>query len=174
MSGLALFDLDNTLIDRDHAFHQWAVQFLATRNIDPVELPWLVSVDGDGKVSRPVFFGALKARYGLPESEESLVVAYQKEAPAFYRPDRAILDALRTLRSAGWKTAVITNGPASQERKIRSAGLEVALDAWCISGVEGVAKPARRIFEVAATRSGTSLKGWMVGDTPEIDIRGWN
>jgi FMN phosphatase YigB (HAD superfamily) len=67
---------------------------------------------------------------------------------------------------------VITNGPASQANKIRSAGLDVVLDAWCISGVEGVAKPERRIFEEAARRCGAHLEGWMVGDTPDIDIQG--
>jgi FMN phosphatase YigB (HAD superfamily) len=172
MNGIVLFDLDNTLIDRDRAFHQWARQFLATRNLDPAELPWLVSVDADGKASRPAFFRALKARFELPESEESLVVAYRDDAPGFYQPEPAILAGLQALRSAGWGTGVITNGPASQANKIRSAGLDGVLDAWCISGVEGVAKPERRIFEEAARRCGTVLGGWMVGDTADIDILG--
>jgi HAD superfamily hydrolase (TIGR01509 family) len=172
VNGVVLFDLDNTLIDRDRAFDQWAGQFLATRNLDPAELSWLVSADEDGKAPRHVFFAAVKARYGLPDSEESLVGAYQKESPAFYQPDPALLDALQALRSAGWKIAVVTNGPDSQENKIRSAGLDAVLDAWCMSEVEGVAKPERRIFEEAARRSGTSLEGWMVGDTPEADIQG--
>jgi HAD superfamily hydrolase (TIGR01549 family) len=172
VSGIVLFDLDNTLIDRDRAFRRWAAQFLARRNLDPDELSWLVSADDDGKASRQAFFGALKARYGLPESQDALVLSYQEESPGFYQPEPPILGAVQALRSAGWKTAVITNGPASQENKIRSAGLDVVLDAWCISGVEGVAKPERRIFEEAARRSGADLEGWMVGDTPEIDIQG--
>jgi HAD superfamily hydrolase (TIGR01549 family) len=172
MNGVVLFDLDNTLIDRERAFHQWARQFVTTRNLDPAELSWIVSVDADGKASRPAFFGALKARFKLSESEESLVVTYQEEVPGFYEPEPAILAALQALRSAGWRTGVITNGPASQANKIRSAGLDVVLDAWCISGVEGVAKPERRIFEEAARRCGAHLEGWMVGDTPDIDIQG--
>jgi HAD superfamily hydrolase (TIGR01549 family) len=172
VKGVVLFDLDNTLIDRDRAFHQWAREFLATRNLDPGELSWLMSVDADGKASRPVFFAALKARYGLPESEESLVDAYREDVPGFSRPEPAVLDSLRALQTAGWKTGLITNGPASQANKIRSAGLDLVLDAWCISEVERVAKPDRRIFEETARRCGAPLEGWMVGDTPEIDIRG--
>ena len=172
MAGVVLFDLDNTLIDREHAFRQWARRFLGTRGLETAEMSWLVSVDADGKASRPAFFGAVKARYGLPESEESLVADYQEEAPGFYRPEPAVLAALQALRLAHWRVAVITNGPASQEEKIRSAGLDSVLDAWCISGIEGVAKPHRMIFEEAARRAGGRLEGWMVGDTPEIDISG--
>jgi FMN phosphatase YigB (HAD superfamily) len=172
MAGVVLFDLDNTLIDRDRAFREWAQEFLAARHLDPGELSWLVSVDDDGKATRHAFFAALKARYGLPESEDALVATYREEAPGFYRPEPAILAALRALRSTGWRVGVVTNGPATQENKIRSAGLDVVLDAWCISGVEGVAKPHRRIFETAARRCGALLEGWMVGDTPEIDIQG--
>ena len=58
--------------------------------------------------------------------------------------------------------------------QIRSAGLDEVLDAWCISGLEGVAKPDRLIFEEAAKRCGAPLEGWMVGDTPEIDVLGGN
>jgi len=172
VAGVVLVDLDNTLIDRERAFRQWARQFLVARRLDPAELSWLLFVDADGKAARPAFFGALKARYGLPETEASLVAAYQEEAPGFYRPEPAILAGLQALRAAHWKTAVVTNGPVTQEQKIRSAGLDGVLDAWCISGVEGVAKPQRSIFEEAARRAGAPLQGWMVGDTPEIDIQG--
>ncbi|MGH9204990.1 MAG: HAD family hydrolase [Acidimicrobiales bacterium] len=172
MAGIVLFDLDNTLIDRDQAFRQWARQFLAERRLDPTELAWVLLVDADGKASRHAFFGALRARFGLPESEDALVAAYQEVVPGLYRPEPPVLAALGSLRSAGWRTAVVTNGPGTQEDKIRSAGLAAMIDASCISGLVGVAKPERPIFEEAARRCGAPLKGWMVGDTPEIDVLG--
>jgi FMN phosphatase YigB (HAD superfamily) len=172
MTPVVLFDLDNTLIDRDRAFHHWAGRFLADRNLDPAELSWVLQEDGDGKVARHVFFAALRSRFGLSESTEDLVGAYQEAIPTLYRPEPHVLNGLRALRAAGWKTAVVTNGPATQEDKIRSAGLDAVLDAWCISGLVGVAKPERAIFEEAARRAGAALQGWMVGDTAEIDIVG--
>ena len=174
MAGLALFDLDNTLIDRERAFRLWSEQFLAERHLDPSELAWVVAVDADGKVTRDAFFQELRTRFDLPESDEVLIADYLRDVQVFYEPDPATLDALKALRSAGWKVVVVTNGPGTQMDKIRAAGLDKVLDAWCMSGVIGVAKPKRRIFEIAAERCGVPLKGWMVGDTPEIDILGGN
>lgn len=172
MASLALFDLDNTLIDRDRAFRQWAEQFLRERSLDPGELSWVLDADDDGRAPRPAFFRAVKDRYGLPESLEALTAAYRDGVPGSYRPDPAVLEPLRALRAAGWTTAVVTNGPSGQLDKMRSAGLLDVLDGWSISEVEGVAKPERAIFEAAARRCGADLEGWMVGDTPEADIRG--
>jgi HAD superfamily hydrolase (TIGR01549 family) len=173
---LALFDLDNTLIDRDAGYRLWAERFLAARDVGDDaavdELAWLVEMDGEGLAPRLELFGAVKARYDLHEDAEALYRAYTDALGSLYTPDPAVLDALGALRVAGFKTAVITNGPASQEVKIRAAGLHTVLDAWCISAVEGAAKPERAIFAAAATRCGEPLEGWMVGDNPDTDIAG--
>jgi putative hydrolase of the HAD superfamily len=70
----------------------------------------------------------------------------------------------------------VTNGPPSQEAKIRAAALHDAGDAWCISEIVGAVKPERAIFEAAAALCGASLDapvhGWMVGDNPDADILG--
>ena len=172
MAALAVFDLDNTLIDRDGAFRTWATEFLGKRGLDPEQLAWLVLIDQDGKSSRETFFDAVRRRFSLAESLDDLTATYRQEVPRLYAPESSVLSALGVLREAGWHTAVVTNGPKAQEDKIRSAGLHNVLDGWCISEVEGVAKPDRQIFEAAARRCGSSLSGWMVGDTPEIDILG--
>ena len=176
MAPLALFDLDNTLIDRDAGYRLWAARFLEACGMsgDAVagELAWLVEMDGEGLAPRLELFGAVGARYRLSEDAEALYRAYSDALGSLYAPDPAVVDALRALRAAGFKTAVVTNGPASQEVKIEAAGLRDVLDAWCISAVEGAAKPERAIFEVAATRCGEPLEGWMVGDNPDTDIAG--
>jgi len=174
--ALALFDLDNTLIDRDGGFRLWAERFLAARGPSDEEseheLAWLVEIDGEGLTPRAEFFAAVKARYDLREDAQTLYRAYSDALGTLYEPDPAVVQALAALRAAGFKTAVITNGPATQEVKIKAAGLHTVLDAWCISAVEGVAKPERAIFEAAAARCGEPLEGWMVGDNPDTDIRG--
>ncbi|GAB2928027.1 hypothetical protein ACFMQL_04380 [Nonomuraea fastidiosa] len=40
---LALFDLDNTLIDRHAAFERWAAEFAAQRRLGAEAVPWLVT-----------------------------------------------------------------------------------------------------------------------------------
>ena len=178
MARLALFDLDNTLIDREGAFRLWAQRFLRARGIDSDDgaLAWILEVDEAGMAPRESFFAAVRARFDLPEEPAVLARAYEDQMEQMYRPDADVLGPLAGLRSAGWKTAVVTNGPPSQEAKIRAAGLESVLDAWCISAVVGAPKPQRAIFEAAALRCGATLDGrldgWMVGDTPEPDILG--
>ena len=170
--GVALFDLDNTLIDRNRGFRRWAVGFLAERGLDAADLDWVVRTDGDGQATRHEFFAAVRARYGLVDTEDDLVAGYHDVVASLYSPELPVLRGLQALRAAGWRTAVVTNGPESQFDKMCAAGLDTVIDGWCISGVEGVAKPERRIFEEAARRCGSPLQGWMVGDTPEIDILG--
>ncbi len=72
------------------------------------------------------------------------------------------------------RLVVVTNGSTNrQEAKIRRAGLDSLLAGWVISETVGVAKPDRRIFELAANLVGGTLDGaWMVGDTAHADIVG--
>ena len=176
MSRLALFDLDNTLIDRDAGYRLWAERFLAAQGVDGAEqageLAWLVEMDGEGLAPRPALFAAIRDRYRLADDVDALHQAYSDALESLYRPDAEVVGALGALQAAGWRTVVITNGPPSQEVKIRAAGLHDVLDSWCISGVEGVLKPDRAIFEAAASRCGVPLEGWMVGDNAHADIGG--
>lgn len=68
----------------------------------------------------------------------------------------------------------MTNGDAAvQAAKIAAAGLDPLVDGICISGAEGVAKPHREIFDLAALRCGADLVGgWMIGDNPLADVQG--
>jgi FMN phosphatase YigB (HAD superfamily) len=54
--GLVIFDLDNTLVDRDLSFRRWAAELVDLNGLDPTtEKPWLVAADGDGFVAREEF-----------------------------------------------------------------------------------------------------------------------
>ena len=173
---LALFDLDNTLIDRDAAFVDWSAGFLAGRGLGPGELAWMVDNDDEGNRSRIDFFEAVRTRFGLDDDARELSRAYTEGLASMYGPEPAVIDALSSLRVAGWKIVVVTNGPPSQEVKIRAAALHDVVDGWCISADVGAVKPERAIFEAAAACGGTTLdgpvEGWMVGDNAEADILG--
>ncbi|GGO07072.1 hypothetical protein GCM10011574_20240 [Microbispora bryophytorum] len=49
-----------------------------------------------------------------------------------------------------------------------------AVDAYALSGVEGIRKPDVALFEIAAKRCGVTLAegGWMIGDNLTADIVG--
>jgi putative hydrolase of the HAD superfamily len=172
---LALFDLDNTLIDRLDAFRRWTVEFAAERDLTDEDAAWLITLDDDGSVPMDEFFAEVRDRFSLAESADDLWSRYRTRLPALVRCRPEILDGLTRLRAAGWLVAIVTNGmPDNQLGKIQQTGLAGRVDDWAISGVEGIRKPDSRLFEIAAQRCGTTLAdgGWMIGDDPEKDIAG--
>ncbi|WP_350276244.1 HAD family hydrolase [Kribbella sp. HUAS MG21] len=171
---LACFDLDNTLIDRDAAFQQWARWWTERAGLGADAADWLVAQDNSGFTPRAQLFGLARARFGLATPVEELVASYHEEHPRFTWVEQPVLDGLAALREAGWRIAVVTNGETVQQSlKLAHTGLEAAVDFACISESVGVRKPARQIFEAAATGAGAPLEnGWMVGDHPSYDIAG--
>jgi HAD superfamily hydrolase (TIGR01549 family) len=173
---LAIFDLDNTLVDRSAAFAGWAAGFAERWGLGPEALPWLIEEDRDGFAPRRTVFERAQARFGLTESVDQLVAAYSQDYLNRFRPDPAVQDGLARLREAGWRLAVATNGAPTQHTKIENAGLTPWFDAVCVSEELGFAKPDRRIFEAACSAAGLERaalgRSWMIGDTAAADIRG--
>jgi putative hydrolase of the HAD superfamily len=173
--GLVIFDLDNTLIDRDGAFRRWSAEFVSGNGLDPGEHEWLAHVDGGGFAPRLAFMSQVKERYRLGEPAERLLDDFRNRMVAHTTPYPSVPASLDLLRNKGWRVAIATNGEAIHQReKIRRAGLTGSVDAIVVSEEVGVAKPDRRMFETAAGRCGGRLAdgGWMVGDCPIRDIAG--
>ncbi|MGW4967357.1 HAD family hydrolase [Nonomuraea sp. NPDC004186] len=95
--------------------------------------------------------------------------------PYFVRCRPEVMAGLSLLRATGWKVTVVTNGTVdNQLGKIQQTGLAEAVDAYALSGAEGIRKPNVGLFEIAAKRCGMSLAdgGWMIGDNLTADIAG--
>lgn len=167
---LACFDLDNTLIDRDRAFLEWARWWVGRAGLGADAVEWLVAEDNGGFRARRELFAAFAERFGMHIS----VGEYDREHPLFTSVDREVLDGLAALRSAGWRVAVVTNGTVVQQTgKLTHTGIADAVDYCCISEAVGVRKPDAAIFRHAAETTGVTLDGgWMVGDHPAYDIAG--
>jgi HAD superfamily hydrolase (TIGR01549 family) len=176
MTPVALFDLDNTLVDRAETFRRWAQGFAAQKGLGESAVDWLCEADLDGFANRAGLFKEAAARFGFTEPVKDLTAAYWAEYLSAYRPDPEVSRALLRLREAGWKIAIVTNGPPTQHEKVERAGLADLVDACCVSSEVGANKPDQRIFEEALRRLGRSTKAlgraWMVGDAPEPDIGG--
>jgi len=175
MTALALFDLDNTLFDRQGAFERWARAFVDGRKFPGDAYELLIRLDDDGFATRDAVFSGLRRAFHVDEPIASLIAGYRETYPKCFSPDADVQSALRRLRELGWRTGVVTNGPASQRQKLERAGLVELLDGWCISDEVGAAKPDRQIFDEAVRRC-SPAEGvdavWMVGDTAEPDIAG--
>lgn len=170
---MALFDLDNTLVDRS-AFRRWAHGFVRERDLEDWAVDYLCLLDDDGLAPRVTVFRGARDRFSLASSVDELILHYRQTYPLFHRPDPNVLLALGSLRAAGWRVGIVTNGPPSQIDKIERSGLRPYIDAWAISDDVGYAKPDPRLFMETIRRCGgdASSPTWMIGDTAATDIDG--
>ncbi|HWD00869.1 MAG TPA: HAD family hydrolase [Amycolatopsis sp.] len=171
---LVLFDLDNTLVDRAEGFRRWVWEFCAEHRLTADDAAWLLTADDDGRAPRKAFFTAVRERFAVAESVAELLDAYLRRHPALIPAAPGVLGGLPRLRTAGWRIGVVTNGEADQQlATLLRTDVAAFVDGWAISGYEGVGKPDRRLFEIAAERCQAPLAGgWMVGDSEHTDIAG--
>src|SRR5690349_22777412 len=107
---LAIFDLDNTLIDREAAYRRWAETFAADHGLGPDEVAWLIEADGDGFSPRPGLAIAIRDRYRLDEPVEELLARIREGVLHRIDPDPTAAAVLERLRDNGWRVAIATNG----------------------------------------------------------------
>lgn len=172
MQRLALFDMDNTLIDLDGAFGAWAAEFAAAHDLGADGLRWILDLDIP---HRDLMFRWIRYHFDLRASADDLWAAYRARMPQLVECRPEVLAMLARLRSRGWKVGIVTNGTAdNQLGKLKATGLAAAVDGYALSGIEGIRKPDVALFAIAATRCGTSIAegGWMVGDNLTADIEG--
>lgn len=174
VTSIVLFDLDNTLVDRASAFRCWAEAFARDQGLDRSAAEWLCGHDDDGFADRTKLFEAARQEFSLESPVQELIDLYRTTYPVYYESDPDVIVALRSLRRAGWRLGVVTNGPRSQVEKIERSGLRPFLDAWTISDELGWTKPDARLFAETIRRCGGDERSlvWMVGDTASTDIEG--
>jgi len=170
--GLALFDLDNTLLDREAAFFRWAQGFIGSHGLPAEAWTFMHSADGDGMTPKRTFFHKVRTEFEMTVEIEELLTDYYLEYPACFEVEKETVEGLRHLRARGWRVGVITNGASAQLAKLEATHLIGEFDAICVSEILGVAKPDRAIFETAAELCGAPLEGWMTGDSVTADIAG--
>ncbi|MFK0281937.1 HAD family hydrolase [Streptomyces sp. NPDC090499] len=170
---LALFDLDNTLIDRRGGLEGWARSFVQSRRL-PSETASLIC-DRLWERAYPSDFEDLGEMLGLCDDPGSLWHEYVAGVARSVRCAPQVRERLRELRVAGWTLGIATNGAGDIQRaKLTAAGLTSLFDGICVSEEIGIRKPAYEHFETAASLCGSDLAagGWMVGDNPDTDIAG--
>jgi FMN phosphatase YigB (HAD superfamily) len=172
---LALFNLDNTLVQRDKALAAWADEFVAEHGLDPKWATWLVFIGAHHEGPMNGFFTLVRDEFALSTSADQLWQQYRSRMPELISCRPEDLAAIAQLRSHGWRIGIVTNGMTdSQLGKIINTGLAAHVDGWCISDEAGVRKPDPRIFRLATSRCGLRADGggWMVGGSLPLDVAG--
>ena len=176
-----IFDLDNTLFDREAAFLRVADTFYqehlgATASVtreDAVEM--MVQWDGDGYADRHVMFARWLSQWpGVGLDIDSLQGWYRSEMDSQVAPNVAVNAFLTELNEMRVPWGIVTNGRQHQHSKCRAAGLDRLAPFVIVSQDVGYRKPDARIFRDALEATGLTAPehAMFVGDNPAADIDG--
>ena len=164
--ALVVFDLDNTLIDRDGAVRAWLSQVVPTEQVDHC-----LTIDAGGYGDRSGFFRTVAQ---AAERDEAHVRArFRAELPQHVRP-AAGASALLARLASRYQLAIGSNGSSAMQRaKLAAAGFATTWATVAISDELAVAKPAAAFFHhLLASVGCTADQTLMIGDHPLNDIAG--
>lgn len=153
------FDLGSTLIDETDC-----IEFRATETLKQAGAPskeeFYRQMEYFASVNMLPYKDAVK-KFGLVK------IRWAKELEKLYPETERIL---RTL-SGRYKLGIIANQSEGTEERLVNFGIREYFDIIVSSAEEGVAKPDKRIFELALQRAGCSAaESCMVGDRLDNDI----
>ncbi len=171
-----LFDLDNTLIDRDEAFRQAVACLLAVHEVSSRDRQRIAReiIAADRSMETGALCAWLAERWPALGRDGALVLAnLHAEILRRIRPDPAIQGLLETLREAYALVLVSDGGSRTQRGKLARAGLEPFFSHVVISGEVVSQKPDPAIFRHALALAGVEPgEALFVGDHPIRDILG--
>jgi putative hydrolase of the HAD superfamily len=175
-----LFDLDDTLFDRDRAFRSWAESFVRTHLEAQDEVRYreavdcLVSLDASGYCPRETLFSKAKEIYpSLQQSVDHLVETFYQQFLLHISLEEETQWLLDALGQANIPFGIVTNGSHRQKHKIEVLGLDKLTSCIFISEKFGCKKPEAKIFLAAASCLGAAAgEVLFVGDNPYADIWG--
>ncbi|MGW6951726.1 HAD family hydrolase [Streptomyces xanthophaeus] len=173
MQRLALFDLDDTLIDRRQALEATVERFARRHGLGADEHDTVLTRLAE-RASVPDFAG-IRDLLGLTTPADGLWEDYLSDMAAFSVCPVDVLTGLDELKLRGWRIGIATNGSADIQRaKLESTGIADRVHAVCVSAEVGFRKPDPRLFAAAAGSCGAAPEdgGWMVGNDPFKDIAG--
>ncbi|MDQ8739408.1 HAD family hydrolase [Paenibacillus sp. LHD-38] len=178
-----LFDLDETLTDRNKSLMRYSIEFLQIfksyfTDVSSEDLYQLLkSADGNGYRLRDDVFAQLVVE--LPWAHKPLETFQISEHWASRFPfcsvaTTGLYEVLDTLKSSGIILGIITNGGTfSQNNKIDALGIRDYLDTVIISETVKVKKPDSDIFAIALKKINVcASETWYIGDHPANDVIG--
>lgn len=185
MSGYKamLFDLDDTLLNRDRAVDKMFCLVLekcyedVEHSVQQQMLKKFKVYDkrdygySDKTKVLESFFDDFPPKYRLPRS--NIQEFWNKHFPHCFSIDQNTIDIVNTIKRH-MKVAIITNGlTVRQKAKIMNTNLNSCFEIVVISEEAGFSKPDKRIFEIALNKLGVQPEeALFVGDDIEKDIGG--
>jgi putative hydrolase of the HAD superfamily len=177
----ALFDLDNTLADRNlalvttaHALHAWRPEISADMDGDEFVTQFL-AMDNHGKAGRDLLMKRVLNRWTAIELDQAAMLEWFASVYALSFPhDPRVIEFLTSLNDASILWGIVTNGSVRQHETTQALGLEAICPCIIVSEEVGNRKPGPTIFTKAldCLGLGVSTDVIFVGDDAVTDIEG--
>lgn len=153
------FDLGSTLIDEEDCIEYRVAETLKQSGA-PSKEEFYKQMEYFASVNMLSYKDTVK-KFGLEN------VRWVKELEKLYPESQEVLQALH----GRYKLGIIANQSAGTEERLVQFGIRDYLDVVVASAEAGVAKPDKRIFELALSQAGCSAsEACMVGDRLDNDI----
>lgn len=120
-----------------------------------------------GRISSAEFWADVGQRLGLSAEE---LAGFRRAFWAGDRLDEELIVLIRHLRDAGYRTALLSNGPAGSRQFMERLGITDAFDVIVISGREGLMKPDPAIFERTLERLDVQAKEALFVDDFQANV----
>ncbi len=177
-----LFDLDDTLHDRNKSLLKFVDLFIArysyaigNKNIEKMK-DIFVEIDFQGYRSRKEMFIELQNRisWGMKPNITDLIDFWNNEFPKCAVPMSNLFNVLDYFLEKNIKMGIVTNGSSYiQNTKINTLGLKKYMKAIIISDEVDIRKPEVDIFNIALSKIEAERETCLyVGDNPVNDIKG--
>lgn len=178
-----IFDLDDTLVDRNEAIKNLFYIILEKyyKNVDAIKADEMLRKFkfydkenyGDSnkfKVLKP-FFDDFPPETNM--MEEVMIDFWNENLPKCFTPNKSILNLLNEIRKK-MKIAIITNGVTERQKaKIINSGLDSYFETILISEEVGYRKPDKIIFDIVLDKLDLKAEEVLfVGDNLVLDING--
>ena len=176
-----IFDFDYTLSDRSFAIHEGLGRIvdIFLKDLDPFEKEALIQkmivLDGDGTSGRAPLIEHLNKTYDLNISDiKPYFDTLSYDMAKYTKLDPSALEVLKTLKSAGYKLGLLTNGDIeTQYLKIDAVKLRPYFDVVMASLESGAMKPDPLPFITIADKLGVRKEECLyVGDVFFSDALG--
>lgn len=173
-----LFDLDNTLIDRNTAYQYWLTSVFEECGIAMSTSAWqeVIAKDNWGYTSRVEFYNWLLSIYEIPYSNTQLIQKGAEEIHQYIPPISKDVESVLNGLKNNYQIGIVTNGGVeNQMNKLISSQLISFFEreAIFISSEMQLSKPDPMFFrrtEQVLQRSAQDIV--IVGDDPINDIHG--
>ena len=153
------FDVGSTLVDETECYNHRIRDAIAGTDITFEEIN-----------EKRLYF----SKQNLKGDIEALRYFGLAKTPWHHEDEKPYKDAenvLKILCEKGYRIGVIANQSAGTEKRLESCGLMKYIQLVVASAEEGVAKPDKRIFDIALKRAGCRpSEAVMIGDRVDNDI----